>query len=217
MDEFIGSLERQIVSVRAEIDKTDFQAKPIPAELCRPHDYGQDLNGKVVAIKAEVLRPEHRRGDRQLVLVDGGNGARGNARGSAVFCYYLHNGKHTRFERRDVLGEIKVLPDWAQERLAVIQSERESAKQPTPAAPEIVAGYAVTERVQVGKKLFVLGEHPDSGHYATWQHMEGREGYDLGHYFDSREKALVDLNKRAEKERNNQEPDKSKRNRDDAR
>jgi hypothetical protein len=129
--------------------------------------------------------------------------------------YYLYNGAHTRFERSDVLGEIKVLPDWAKERLAVIQAEREAAKQPTPAAPETVAGYAVTERVQVGQKLFVLGEYPDAGHYVTWQHTEGREGYDLGHYFDNRDKALSDLHKRAEKERGSQRPDKSRRNREE--
>jgi hypothetical protein len=216
MEEFVGSVARQITSLRNEI--INYAPMPIIADKCYPHDYGEDLNGKVVAIKADVLRPEYRRADMQMVLVDGGSGARGDARGSAVFCQRLCDGKHTRFERYDVLGVIKELPDWAQERLAAIQAEREVNRQPKPAAPETVAGYTVTERVQVGEKLFVLGENPGAvSPFATWRHTDGREGYDVGHYFQSREKAMADLHRRAEKERDGQVPDKAKRNRDDAR
>jgi len=50
-------------------------------------------------------------------------GANANARGSAVFCYHLNNGKHTRFERHEVLGVVKELPDWAKERLAAVKSQ----------------------------------------------------------------------------------------------
>ncbi len=41
-----------------------------------------------------------------LSLVDGGHGARGG-RGQAVFGTSLADGKHARWERYDVLGEIK--------------------------------------------------------------------------------------------------------------
>jgi hypothetical protein len=126
MEEFVGAVDQKIIAVRAEFAKADYQAKPITANHCYPHDYAEDLNGKVVAIKASVLRDEYRRGDVQMVLVDGGAGARGNARGSAVFCYHLNDGKHTRFERYDVLGVVKELPDWAKERVAAIQKERNS-------------------------------------------------------------------------------------------
>ena len=39
---------------------------------------------------------------------------------SAVFCKNLYDGKNTRFERMDVLGEIKPerMPDWAKEKAA---------------------------------------------------------------------------------------------------
>lgn len=50
----------------------------------------------------------------------GGFGASANARGSAVFCKNLYDGKNTRFERMDVLGEVKpeCMPDWAKEKAA---------------------------------------------------------------------------------------------------
>lgn len=220
MGEFTARVNAQIEAVRAEIAEADYQAAPISAADCIPHDYGQDLNGKVVAIKADVLRPEYRRADRQLVLVDGGFGASGNSRGSAVFCYYLHDGHHTRFERRDVLGEPGKLPDWAKERLVAIKAEREAKQNPPQAAaPEVVGGYTILERVRVSDKTFVLGHNPNNAAtpYVTWQSMDGRGGYDLGHYFTDRGKALRDLRARADKERNGQASDRTKRSRDDAR
>jgi len=215
MEEFIGSLDRQILTVRNEIEKTDYQAKVITSDQCYPHDYGQSIDGKVVVIKAEVLRHEYRRGDRQLVLVAGGFGSNANPRGNGIFCYRLYDGSYTRFERYDVLGEIKELPVWAVERLAVIKTEREVEKRPKDdiIEPKRVAGYTITERIQIGKKLFVLGENVDRHGYVTWQHIEGRPGYDVGHYFDSREKALADLQARANKERDQTAPDKARKTR----
>ena len=55
-----------------------------------------------------------------IFLVTGGFGASANARGSAVFCKNLYDGKNTRYERMDVLGEVKPerMPDWAKEKAA---------------------------------------------------------------------------------------------------
>ena len=85
-----------------------------------PDHYKNDINGKIIAINPAVLKPEYQRADRQLYLVTGGFGASANARGSAVFCKNLYDGKNTRFERMDVLGEIKPerMPDWAKEKAA---------------------------------------------------------------------------------------------------
>ncbi len=62
---------------------------------------------KVVVINAEVNRYEYRHSAYQLVLVDGGHGALRGGRGQAVFGTSLADGKHARWERCDVLGEIK--------------------------------------------------------------------------------------------------------------
>ncbi len=215
MSHFAASVERQIAAIRETLP--EYAPMPITPDKCHPHDYSEDLNGKVVAIKASSLRPEYRREDVQLVCVTGGNGARGNARGNAVFCYHLNDGRQTRFERYDVMGVVKELPDWARERLAVLQSEREAKKAPPH---EVNAGYTITESIEVGKKTFVLGENMDAGDkYVTWQHMEGRTGFDLGHYFTDRDRAVADLHKRADNERESLASGKSakRRNRDDAR
>ncbi len=80
----------------------------------------------------KVLKPEFQRADRQLYLVTGGFGASANSRGSAVFCTNLHTGKNTRFERMDVMGEVKpeCMPDWAKEKIAAMsRSHKEKDKE----------------------------------------------------------------------------------------
>ncbi|NLV51636.1 MAG: hypothetical protein GXY20_13215 [Clostridiales bacterium] len=132
IQEFAKGLHNQIEKVASEIGKAAYQPEPITARECHPNDYSQGIVGKVVAIKAEALRPEYRRGDVQLVLVDGGNGANANPHGNAVYCIHLNDGSRTRFERYQVQGEIKELPAWAAARLDVIRAEREATKQPAP-------------------------------------------------------------------------------------
>lgn len=217
MQEFTKRLDGQIDKIRAGIGKSDFQAELITAEQCHQHDYGESIVGKVVAIKAEALRPEYRRGDVQLVLVSGGNGAKANPMGNGVYCYHLNNDEHTRFERYDVLGEIMVLPDWAKERLSVIKAEIENARNPQPKkeAPEVIGGYTIIERIKVGQKTFVLGENPNAvQQFVTWQQLEGQKGYDWGHYFNDREVAQKDLHARAESERENASPNKTRKPKD---
>jgi len=134
MQEFTGRVNTQIEAVRNEASKNEMSREVFTAEHCYPNDYGQSIDGKIVAIKAEILRPEYRRGDVQLVLVNGGFGASANSRGNAVFCYHLNNGKHTRFERYDVQGEVRpeFLPKWAKEKAAAIQNEKAATPQKTP-------------------------------------------------------------------------------------
>ena len=74
---------------------------------------------KRIAIDPNVLKPEYRRADRQLYLVTGGFGASANCRGSAVFCTNLHTGKTTRYERMNVIGEVKpeCMPEWAKQKV----------------------------------------------------------------------------------------------------
>jgi len=78
MDEFIESITRQLASLRVKLRETDYLPGPITAKDCYQSDYSENIDGKVVAVKAESLRPEYRRGDIQLVLVVGGNGANAN-------------------------------------------------------------------------------------------------------------------------------------------
>lgn len=134
MQEFTGRVNVQIEAIRSEITQSKTPCEVFTAEHCYPNDYGQSIDGKIVAIKADALRPEYRRGDVQLVLVNGGNSTKGNPMGRAVYCYHLNNGEHTRFERYDVQGEVKpdFVPKWAAEKAAAIQAEKASPPQKKP-------------------------------------------------------------------------------------
>jgi len=203
MENFAESIDRQIADIREDVERSDFQAKPITAEHCYPNDYGQDITGEVVAIKASELRPEYRRGDAQLVFVTHGNGARANSHGTGVFCYHLCDGKQAKYERHQVLGRIKILPEWAKEQIDFYQALI-WLDAPEHTEPEEVGGYTIIDRVQVGKMLFVLGENPKApSPYATWQRYQGRSSYDLGHYLNERNVAISDLHRRANNEREN--------------
>jgi len=122
---FTKRLDDQINKVMSEREKVTVPMEKITAEQCYPDDLSQSIDGKVVVIRAEVLRREYQTADRQIVLVTGGFGANANSRGSAVFCTNLYHGKHSRFERRDIQGEVKpaYLPAWVTERLAAVKAQ----------------------------------------------------------------------------------------------
>jgi hypothetical protein len=126
-DEMVQELETRITAAREKIE-CELNQRGLPCELftaehCVPHDYAGDLHKKVVAIKAECLAPEYRRGSEQLMYVTGGFGTSPNSRGTAVFCVQLSDGKKARYERYQVLGVVKELPDWAKQRLDAIKRE----------------------------------------------------------------------------------------------
>ena len=100
----------------------------ITAAQCEGISSKDDLHGKVIVIKPEVLRREYRAAAHQLKLCTGGFGASPNSRGSACFCTDLLTGKESRFERRDVLGTMEPdkLPQWAKDGLAAIQQAEKS-------------------------------------------------------------------------------------------
>ena len=80
-------------------------------------------------MNAEPKRYEYQHSAYQLVLADGGNGANGG-RGQAVFGTCLSDGHRARWERFDVLGEIKpeCMPDWAKEAHAKILKQYKTKK-----------------------------------------------------------------------------------------
>lgn len=116
--------------VRAETDQMEEQGidlAPITSDACYVITADDDLKGKVIVIRPDVLRQEYRVSTHQLKLCHGGFGASPHSRGSAVFCTDLYSGKKDRFERWDVLGvmEPEALPEWAKRGLANIQKQQE--------------------------------------------------------------------------------------------
>lgn len=104
--------------------------EPLTAGDCNPVSHDDDLNNKIVVIKAEVLRREYRRATNQIKLCIGGFGASPHSRGSACFCVDLYSGKTSRYERSDVLGtlEAEQLPKWAEHGLMSYQQEQKQRK-----------------------------------------------------------------------------------------
>lgn len=109
----------QAEKTRVELITPKIQGIPnaaLTAKDCTPVSYDDNLNGKVVVIKPEVLRREYRMATHQIKLCVGGFGASPHSRGSACYCVDLYSGKESRFERRDILGtlEPEKLPKWAE-------------------------------------------------------------------------------------------------------
>ena len=111
---------------KEQVEKLDIPITLITQADCIPDHYSKDINGKIIAIDPKVLKPEFQRADRQLYYVTGGFGASANSRGSAVFCTNLHTGKSTRYERMDVMGDVKPerLPEWAKEKAQELSNKK---------------------------------------------------------------------------------------------
>ena len=103
---------------------------PITPEDCEVISYQHDLQGKIVVIKQEVLRPEYRRATSQLQLCTGGFGASPNSRGTACYCTELYSGKTSCFQRSDILGTIapENLPKWAKHYLEIVRQAEKKAR-----------------------------------------------------------------------------------------
>lgn len=130
---FCDRVNEQIESVRTQQEKENVPLNVITADMCYTNDSSNSIEGKIVAIKASVLRDEYRMDTHQLILVTGGFGAAANARGNACFTTNLHSGKSTRWERYDVQGEVKpeCMPQWAKEKITAIQENQLKSKNET--------------------------------------------------------------------------------------
>jgi hypothetical protein len=103
----------------------------ITSDDCTAITHDDDLNGRIIVIKPEVLRREYRRATNQIKLCKGGFGASPNSRGSAVYCKDLYTGKESRYERRDVLGTLEpdMLPKWARpEIVKIVQDDKKKER-----------------------------------------------------------------------------------------
>ena len=122
---------------------------PLEARDCVPGGMDMDLDGKVVALKVGILRPEYRACSHQLMLATGGFGCSPSARGRAVYGTNLYSGEDERWDRSDILGVIAedTLPAWAREKLSklrephekasVMEQIREAKANPTPARDKL--------------------------------------------------------------------------------
>ena len=122
---FAERVKNEAEQVIDEKSKITVDMTPITKDGCQVLEADDRIKNKVVVIRADVFKPEYQIATKQLQLCTGGFGAEPNSRGSACFCTNLYSGKESRFERSDILGVIEKddLPDWARERLDVVQKE----------------------------------------------------------------------------------------------
>lgn len=122
---FAERVKNEAEQVIDEKSKITVDVTPIEKDGCQVIEADDRIKNKVVVIRADVFKPEYQIATKQLQLCTGGFGAEPNSRGSACFCTNLYSGKESRFERSDILGVIEKddLPDWARERLDVVQKE----------------------------------------------------------------------------------------------
>lgn len=121
----------QAEKARQALSKPKLQGidnRPITADDCAVIGYGDDLHNKVVVLKPDALRREYRVATHQLLYCTGGFGASPRSRGSACFCVNLYTGESDRYERRDVLGTLRLeqLPQWAKLGLEQYQKKQRS-------------------------------------------------------------------------------------------
>ncbi len=120
MREFSNRISDRVTELEKEAPQAE---KVITAEQCVPVNDFNNLTGKVVVIAPDSIKREYLSDRNQLIYVTGGNGARLNAMGTAVYGYNLATKEHTRWERYDLLGVIKKdeMPEWAKEGLAEVK------------------------------------------------------------------------------------------------
>lgn len=130
MELFADRIKAQCIRVREEQERVTVPREKITTDMCHSLSQCKDMTGKVMAVRAEVLRPEYRSAEHQLVYVVGGNGTRPQSFGTACHCITLYSGERERWERHDFQGEIKsdCLPQWAKEKKMEIE-QRETKRQ----------------------------------------------------------------------------------------
>ena len=126
---YADRLSEQAEKTRVALFTPKFQGidtTPLTKADCVPISSDDNLNGKIVVIKQDVLRQEYRRSTNQIKLCTGGFGASPNSRGSACFCVDLYSGKTNRYERQDIMGTLQPeqLPQWAALGLQRYQQEQ---------------------------------------------------------------------------------------------
>ena len=127
MELYADRLKGQVAAMQAQRKTLHIPLNMLGEEHCFPLLGSDDITGKVVAVKPSSLRFEYRRADCQLILVTNGSGARGYSRGTSVYGVNVFTGRRDgRWERMDIMGEVRpaCLPQWAKDRLPVIQREQ---------------------------------------------------------------------------------------------
>lgn len=119
MTEFSERIRKNLHEVKAERGKIEVPIEPLTIKQCTPIESGSDITNMIVVLNSEVLRPEYRTADKQILIARGGFGAAGNARGRAVYTVNVYSGKQSRWNREDIMGRLcdNQMPDWVKAKI----------------------------------------------------------------------------------------------------
>ena len=118
--------------LKSERTEKGLPVQKLTASDCLPESDDKDWTGRLLIVKPDILAPEYRSAEHQLVMCTGGFGARPNSRGNAVYIKELHSDKQMRYERYQIAGiaDPDKLPQWAKQKLAQAERLAQKAKSP---------------------------------------------------------------------------------------
>ena len=100
---------------------------------------GIDYTGKIVAVRADVLKDDCKTPENQLLYATGGFGCKPDTLGTKVYGRYLKDGGKDCFRRSEIWGVVKLnlLPEWAQEKFAEFSVEETVGQEQTEETMDI--------------------------------------------------------------------------------
>lgn len=130
--EFSDRIKTQAELVRQTRAERGISDEPLTRDACLPGRLDDNIAGKLVVIRPEIMQDDKRTADYQYFVAEHGNGCRAESLGRGVFGKNLYTGKSGRWDRPDILGiaDPEKLPDWAKDRLKTLQSEKQTRTRP---------------------------------------------------------------------------------------
>lgn len=122
---FIRRQKDELDAIRQQRRERGSDGIPFTAADCLPDGNKQDFSGQILVIKADVLDPEYRVKEEQLMYAVSGNGCAPDARGTKVFGRDCATGEKFYMRRQDIAGVLKpeLVPVWAKENVQRFQAE----------------------------------------------------------------------------------------------
>ena len=121
--ERVAAKAKEVQKELEHIGKNVGDDSELTAKDCIPDSIENCIEGKIIVIRGDLLRPEYKRASNQLLLCTGGFGAQSSPRGRTCFATRLYDAKQIQCRREDVLGIMpeENLPEWAKNGLEAIR------------------------------------------------------------------------------------------------
>ena len=121
--ERVAAKAKEVQKELEHIGKNVGDDSELTAKDCIPDSIENCIEGKIIVIRGDLLRPEYKRASNQLLLCTGGFGAQSSPRGRTCFATRLYDAKQIQCRREDVLGIMpeENLPEWAKDGLEAIR------------------------------------------------------------------------------------------------